>query len=1246
ISLNANQLQLATSLANANAGTAITLTANLPTGIPTPPLTTVTGSLTRLAELAASAPGEIPEADNLFYVVNSTPANPFTSSGGSIGIAKTPGGTALKLITPNELASLGASSGGRFTIEEQPAADLTGVGQVSGRLRFDLNNSNIGTSASLNTLAFAQPSVAVLSAGDGNFSVSASASSGALIAAISGSRTDLTVTADINTSIGSNTSITTQGDVIINSVSLLQGEASARSGGGALLGALGNSSVTANVTNQVNTFVGSGAQISAGRNVSITGESGQNIKASGTSFAGSILLPITTTDIDVSIDQDTISSINDGATIVAGGNITVRSSESTTGSAKAVADGIGFVPIPTASSRVDFDGSTRTNINANTTLEASTITLEAINTKLDVVADSRSESIGFFNDTDADATVDLKTSDAIVNFGDNAKITGNFVDFRSAFEVVNAKATSFAKNLGFSGDTDSDAFTRGKLDSNVITSSSSTIEAIEVNVATDFGTFNQAANAIRKPSFELRIPLLFFTLVITTDFGSSSSGRDITTSAPITFNSKVNSILRDVNPFLTIDAEGNVIDSIGNTIDLTNANDPNRRNLGLTVTESGNQFIIGDISNNRSGDAITLNQDGVITTRMPTTSVRPSFDTVQIRNFSNRDLVINDIKAIASVTKGLPIDPTVITIENFGGSDLIFEGEIYNPYSSTTILSEGNIFSRGTDQSIVSRDLTLTAAGNIGQEQQRIAATLIQEFRPNITSVAAPPITSLNALAINSLFLNLDAKVHEYNNPAYTPGLFEVASLSAITGEVNLKLGSTTNLTGDNFASSFDFSNIIAQTGVTIDAGTSDIDIEANTNILSTGFLDVATGGSLQIVEAGGGINLRRAISQNKSISLSIADISGGGDDLIIVDNAVVRAAQNVNFFIGDNIQLNASAQIIAGGNVVLQGDATNQDFEGTVINVLGSIESAATFLIGNDDQDTFNIGRISSPTSVQGLGGNDLFAITLSENTSNSINIIGGSGDDTTIVNGSSSNETFNLNRQQLEVVGRSIIGFDTIENLTVNGQDGNDTFNVSAVESELSVNLSGNSGDDTFNLGNSAQSLSQILGALAINGNAGTDSLTLNNQGVNTNSQGAITANTVTGFGLGQGINYQTLEALTLNLGSGADIVTVENTHAGSTTINTADGDDRVTVNGIGGFTLINAGLGNDQLISPLSPLPTALTFEDPDRDGSGGGDSGGGTSSERVPTGRGDSTSSGSTPSTPPTSSGRVPTGRGSR
>ena len=75
-----------------------------------------------------------------------------------------------------------------------------------------------------------------------------------------------------------------------------------------------------------------------------------------------------------------------------------------------------------------------------------------------------------------------------------------------------------------------------------------------------------------------------------------------------------------------------------------------------------------------------------------------------------------------------------------------------------------------------------------------------------------------------------------------------------------------------------------------------------------------------------------------------------------------------------------------------------------------------------------------------------------------------------------------------------------------------------------------------------------------------------------------GTLTATTLTGLGMSDGIDYAELESLNIDLGSGADGFTIASTHLGSTTLNTHAGDDTVNLLSNSGETNINTGSDQD--------------------------------------------------------------------
>src|SRR4030095_5717248 len=59
-----------------------------------------------------------------------------------------------------------------------------------------------------------------------------------------------------------------------------------------------------------------------------------------------------------------------------------------------------------------------------------------------------------------------------------------------------------------------------------------------------------------------------------------------------------------------------------------------------------------------------------------------------------------------------------------------------------------------------------------------------------------------------------------------------------------------------------------------------------------------------------------------------------------------------------------------------------------------------------------------------------------------------------------------------------------------------------------------------------------------------------------------------------------YRTCEAVNVATGSGHDLVTVENTHAGTTTVSTGEGNDRIAIRTIEGATTVETDGGDDTI------------------------------------------------------------------
>jgi hypothetical protein len=110
--------------------------------------------------------------------------------------------------------------------------------------------------------------------------------------------------------------------------------------------------------------------------------------------------------------------------------------------------------------------------------------------------------------------------------------------------------------------------------------------------------------------------------------------------------------------------------------------------------------------------------------------------------------------------------------------------------------------------------------------------------------------------------------------------------------------------------------------------------------------------------------------------------------------------------------------------------------------------------------------------------------------------------------------------------------------------------------------------------------------------------DTLSVYNNDSLSDDVGVLTSTRLTGLGMGDdlfvagrllpgGITYADLEALNIYLGHGADTLTIESTHVGTTSVFGQDGADDFIVNTVAGHTTIDAGEDDDHFfIGTLAP------------------------------------------------------------
>ena len=1143
-------------------------------------------------------------------------------------LSSTKDGTALTL-SKEHLKGTGFNH--LFTKDD--VIDLTSASTGKHNFHIDLTSKGSGDKHILSAGA----SATVPSQGDNKFSVYAQASAGALIGG-NATRADLDITPTMKTYVGNQASITATGNVKITSLSSVEATGTSNSKiAGAI--AVGSSKIGANINNKNNTYVDSGVKITADGNVDITGQSDQTLNISSYGGAGSAIT-FADADAHATLTHNTDTKINNGANIISNDTLTVRSSSNTNGNVKVKADGVGAYADADADSSIKFDGSNDTTVNGR--LEARRLNVEAIVDTLKVESRSESYGAGAIGNIDAKAKVDLSGSDAVVNIGSGAYLKGDYVTLDAKYKTVRSNAIALADCDGLGGDTDTDATNIMPIEAKVLTNSNSTLEVYELDVIADLENFNRTTTAKSDKALSIRIPLPFGkSITITMDFGSEEKRERYEPKPVIDFNSNVILDRRDVNPVLIIDQNGNIA----------------QKSENITINNTNTEIIVNDIDNvkvgginfiipRRAGEAFN---NGSFTDRGKYTVKDPAYETVQITNNSNKDLVVNDISVINIV--GLPeieynqvnvnnktinttnvspqsplaVNPTIVTIENNNSnSKLVLQGIIDSPHDRTELVSKGGIIGRDGHK-IITRNLSLTAEnGSIGTDSQRIVAQINQGYDPVTEDVPSNNI-NLQIEAKGSVFLDLTAKQID-NNPVNV----NVEKMTATQGDVNLLINQTTNSLDTAVSALYEFNKIISGNDIIINAGTTSTNIKGNTDFVENtsflddealtnidgntadikGLLDVVTGGSINLTEVNGGLNLKQVVSANEDIQITVIETEKLGEDLLLIDNAKVSAAKDITLLIGDDFQINSTAQIKSDQKVVIKADYNTQDTDGSLVNIFGAIYSQWTELYTEKDFDTFNVRRIDSKTYLRSRSGDDTINVGskyptsagLLDDIDATLTISGGIGYDILNVDdsGDNTNNIAILNDTQINGLGMNgEINYGSFEKLNlklgsgsdilavesthdgetdINTGEGNENVYVEAIYGKTTVRTS--SGDDNIIVSNPEQMLDDISARLTLSGGTGNDNLSVDDSGDTTNNIAILNDTQINGLGMNGEINYGSFEKLNLKLGSGSDILAVESTHDGETDINTGEGNENVYVEAIYGKTTVRTSSGDDNI------------------------------------------------------------------
>ena len=502
----------------------------------------------------------------------------------------------------------------------------------------------------------------------------------------------------------------------------------------------------------------------------------------------------------------------------------------------------------------------------------------------------------------------------------------------------------------------------------------------------------------------------------------------------------------------------------------------------------------------------------------------------------------------------------------------------------------------------------LTLSGSSGDDTITLTATTltINSITVDLTGVIDLTIDSLGGndsfvvQGVPSTLTHTDFIGGDGNDSIFGPNgsnTWNITGVNAgnVTGDDNFDFSGIENITGGSGADRFVFANNGAQlagdlnggggndtldysgrtAGVTFDYGAAtSTGIGGNVSNIET---LIGSAGMDTLIGSDGGDtwNITGANSGDINGALSFSGFEnatgGSGGDLFLVSSGGSLSG-TIDGGDGDDeidfTMTDAADTVNVGGSVVTRNgaDTSYQNFETLDVNTLGGADSI-----------TVNPSASGFPTTVNINSGDDddIVTINLLAGVDTTINVDGGapSASDSVIVNGTSGDDAISVDDLTVTYDATRIL-LSGIENLTVAGGDGNDTLELSGTSVPENLTLLGGAGDDLITL-----NYGIATGNLTVDGGTGAnDALVVNSTG----SVNDVTLDSTQIQIAGQATaNYANFDTLALNLGDGADNVTIADTNAGTATvINAGAGDDTITILGTSGVLNVNAGDGHDTI------------------------------------------------------------------
>jgi hypothetical protein len=331
-------------------------------------------------------------------------------------------------------------------------------------------------------------------------------------------------------------------------------------------------------------------------------------------------------------------------------------------------------------------------------------------------------------------------------------------------------------------------------------------------------------------------------------------------------------------------------------------------------------------------------------------------------------------------------------------------------------------------------------------------------------------------------------------------------------------------------------------------------------------------------VSAGGGVNIQTHSPLEIKGDVSGAHVyeagnrsGGGGNDLIVDPGVTLTANGDVSqgegyVFLGggDNVTITATSTIVATGKVTIQSGfrapgSTGPDVEsgvGTTITLAGTITATQGVEVdGSPYNDTVDINRIDSPTTVKGGNGDDTINVSRTAPTVGgdltsikvALAVVGDSFDTVNVDDtGDTTASSGVLTGTQLTGLGMGVgITYGGLAALNIALGGGGNTFNIQATAAGMATTLTSGNGNNAFTIDSNGTlpggNVQGVVSSLIIKGQ-GLNRLMMEDSLAATGARVHVTPTQIgadigdTLFGPGGSLTYSGLNQVTMNMSQGS--------------------------------------------------------------------------------------------------------------